>query len=208
MTKGFWPMSRCTICAHPEKWRIELLRAGGASLESLAQKFSVGKVAIHRHWHNHVTDEMRAGYLAGPVQLQELAAKAADTGTSVLDNLHAVRVILMGHLATATEAGDGNMAANIASRLTHTLETIAKISGELGALATNATFHITNNVQLLAESPAFMRVQACLLRALAPFPDARAAVVSALRECDESAPVANPARMAALPPRIVEHARP
>jgi len=87
---------RCQVCRHEERWRIELLRAGGASLDALALKFKVDRDAIWRHWNKHVSAEMKAGYLAGPVQLQELAAKAADTGGSVLDHLHAVRTVLMG----------------------------------------------------------------------------------------------------------------
>src|SRR5260370_5372244 len=95
----------CQVCKHEERCRIELLRAGGASLDSLAKKFNVDRDSIWRHWNRHVSAEMKAGYLAGPVQLQDLAAKAADTGGSVLDHLHAVRTVLMVHLATATEAG-------------------------------------------------------------------------------------------------------
>src|SRR5664279_1956588 len=166
--------NRCQICRHEERWRIELLRAGGASLDSLATKFKVDRDAIWRHWNRHVSAEMKAGYLAGPVQLQELAAKAAETGGSVLDHLHAVRTVLMGHLANATEAGDGRGAAYIAGRLTATLETIAKISGELCDLARSTTYNITNNVALV-ESPAFAKVQAAILRALAEHPDARGA---------------------------------
>jgi phage terminase large subunit-like protein len=57
--------SRCQVCRHDERWRIELLRAGGASLDSLAEKFGVHRDAIFRHWRDHVSDEMKAGYLAG-----------------------------------------------------------------------------------------------------------------------------------------------
>jgi hypothetical protein len=78
----------------------------------------------------------------------------------------------------------GGLAANVAGRLTHLLETIARISGELGALATNTTFNITNNQVVLTQTPAFLKIQASLLHALAPFPEARAAVVAALRELD------------------------
>jgi hypothetical protein len=177
--------SRCTVCQHTERWRVELLKAGGASLDSLARKFDLSRDAIDRHWHRHVSAELKAGYLAGPVQLQELAAKAADTGGSVLDHLHAVRTVLMGHLASMTEAGDGRGASYVAGRLTTVLETIARISGELGDLARSTTFNITqNNVAFLQDTPAFARVQATLLRALAPFPDARNAVVAALRDLD------------------------
>jgi ABC-type phosphate/phosphonate transport system substrate-binding protein len=134
---------------------------------------------------------MKAGYLAGPVQLQDLASKAADTGGSVLDHLHAVRTVLMGQMAVATEAGDGRGAAYIAGRLTATLEVIARISGELGDLARSVNFSVTNNIAVLTEHPAFARVQATLLQALAPHPEARAAVVSALRALDDqNAPAA------------------
>src|SRR5436190_481247 len=51
---------RCQVCRHDERWRIELLRAGGASLEALATKFGLHKDAIHRHWRDHVTDQATA----------------------------------------------------------------------------------------------------------------------------------------------------
>jgi hypothetical protein len=141
---------------------------------------------------------MKAGYLAGPVQLQDLAAKAADQGTSVLDHLHAVRCILMGHLTTATEAGDGKMAAYIAGRLTATLETIAKISGELGTLA-RAHVQTINNSVTFVNSPDFMNLQQMLIRRLAGHPEAMAAVVDGLRELESrTAP-----RVTAAP--MIEH---
>jgi hypothetical protein len=195
MTRKQITSSRCQVCKHDERWRIELLRAGGASLDSLAKKFKVDRDAIWRHWHSHVSAEMKAGYLAGPVQLQELAAKAADTGGSVLDHLHAVRCVLMGHLASMTDAGDGKGAAYVAGRLTATLEVIARVSGELGDLARSSTFNITNNVAVLAEHPHFLKIQATLLRALGPHPAARADVVRALSKLDEEkAPAATAAK--------------
>lgn len=174
----------CQVCRHEERARIELMRASGISLSTIAEKFGVERNAVNRHWHGHVAPEVKASYLAGPMQLEEMARKAADHGSSVLDHLHAVRVVLFHHLTTATEHGDANLAANVSGRLVHTLETIARISGELGALATNQTFNITNNNLVLTQHPQFLKLQASLLQALAPFPEARAAVVGALRELD------------------------
>jgi hypothetical protein len=34
--------SRCQICRHPERTRIELMRASGVSLDVIASKFNVG----------------------------------------------------------------------------------------------------------------------------------------------------------------------
>lgn len=188
---------RCQVCRHPERWRVELLRAGGASLDSLAEKFSLERDAIHRHWHNHVTAEMKASYLCGPAQLAELAEKAAAEGDSVLDHLRMIRTVLTGQLAAMTEAGDGRGAAYVAGRLTSTLETIARVTGELGSMA--QSINVTNNIAILAEHPAFLKMQATMLRALAPFPDARASVVAALRDLDdENAPMT-------LPAKVIEH---
>src|SRR4051812_13130603 len=71
---------RCQVCKHEDRWRIELLRAGGASLDSLAAKFSVDRDAIWRHWQRHVSDESKAGYLCGPIELGKLAERAAEEG--------------------------------------------------------------------------------------------------------------------------------
>jgi hypothetical protein len=195
----------CQICRHPDRWRLELLKAGGASLDSLAAKFGVHRNSVKRHYDRHVSPELKATYLLGPVQLQELAAKAAEQGGSVLDHLHAVRVVLMGQMSTMVEANDGRGVAYVAGRLTTVLETIAKISGELGDLARSTTYNITNNVAVLSEHPAFAKLQATMLRALAEFPDARAAVVAALRGLDsENAPAAT-ARPAIGIAKVIDH---
>ena len=48
-----------------------------------------------------------------------------------------------------------------------------------------STINIHGNVSVLTDSPAFAKVQATMLKALAPFPDARGAVVLALRTLDD-----------------------
>jgi len=174
---------RCQVCKLSDRWRLELLRAGGASLDSLAAKFGVDRDAIWRHWQHHVTVEMKANYLCGPAELATLAERAAIEGDSVLDYLRLCRTALVGQLAAMTEAGDARGASMVAGQLTRTLEAIARVTGEIGELA-RSTININGNVSILTDSPAFARVQASLLRALAGFPDARAAVVLALRDLD------------------------
>jgi hypothetical protein len=189
---------RCTVCRHTDRWRIELLRAGGAGLDALAEKFDVSRDSIHRHWRDHVSDEAKAGYLCGPAELTKLAERAAIEGDSVLDYLRLCRTVLTGQLSAMTEAGDGRGAAYVAGQLTRTLEAIAKVTGELGELA-RSTININGNVSILTDSAAFARVRATMLRALAPFPDARFAVVTALRSLDAEG---EPAGSAA---KVIEH---
>lgn len=174
---------RCTVCQHDERWRIELLRAGGASLDSLATKFGISRDSIYRHWQHHVSDEIKASYLAGPAQLADLAVTAAAEGASVLDHFRCVRTMLMSHMATMTEAGDARGAAIVAAQLVNVLEKLGRITGEISALAAG-TINVTNNIALV-NSPQFARAQAAILRALAPHGAARMAVVAALRELDD-----------------------
>jgi hypothetical protein len=195
--------TRCSVCAHEERTRIELMRASGASLDAISAKFNVHRQAIHRHWHGHVSDEAKATYLAGMVDFERLAQKAADEGDSVLDYLKLCRTSLLAQLAVMSEAGDAKGVVAVTAQLTRTLEAIARVTGELSALAANTiNISTTNNVALLAEHPMFVKLQATILRALANHPEARADVVKALREMDEPTAIA---KQPALPaPEIID----
>lgn len=178
---------------HPEKFRLELLRAGGASLDSLAEKFKpLSRDAIHRHWTKCVHDDAKAGYLCGPAQMEALHAKAAAEGESVLDYFKILRTALMSSLASCSEASDARGVALVSNSLVGVLERLGKISGEICAIAGSVT--VNNNVTLV-NSPQFAKVQAAILRALAPHGAARLAVIEALRALDsepEAAPMQLP----------------
>lgn len=189
---------RCQVCKHPERLRVEFLRASGASLDSLAEKFKLDRDAIWRHWHNHVSAEAKASYLAGPAALADLGERAAEAGVSVLDYLGLVRTTLLAQLGSLNEAGDGKGCAVVAGKLVQLLELQAKLSGELGTLAASVTnnFSVTTNNVAVLESPQWLRTQATILRALSPFPEARAAVVTALRGAETPPPMLEAAHVA------------
>lgn len=178
----------CTLCVSPEKWRVELLKAGGASNDALAKKFGISKHALHRHWHNHVTPEAKAGYLIGPAAMMELHAKAAAEGESVVDYLRIVRTALLASMTACSEAGDARGVAITASGLVGCLERLGKITGEIAQIAGTV-----NNVNVaIVNSPQFAKVQAVLLKALAPHSEAKLAVVDALRQLDAEAALEAP----------------
>lgn len=173
--------ARCHVCSHVDRALIEQTRIAGASLDTIAAKYKVARDAIWRHMKNHVSDEQRADYLAS-IPMAELADKAATEGVSVLQYFSIIRATLMTQFQLAASVNDKNATAILAGRLTEVLREIGRITGELGNMAVN---NLTiNNVSIL-NSPVFATLQANLLTALAPFPDARAAVVSALRAMDE-----------------------
>jgi hypothetical protein len=173
---------RCVVCNHKDRALIEFARVAGASLDSVAAKHNISRDAIWRHMNKHVDDAARADYLA-QVPMQDLAAKAAEEGTSVLGYFSIIRATLMTQFQLAASLGDRSATATLAGRLTEVLRAIGGISGEMSNLAVN---HLTINNTTVLNSPIFASLQANLLHALAPFPEARAAVVNALRQMDEA----------------------
>ena|SRR5271165_6477869 len=70
--------SRCRVCCHADRARVELLRAGGAGLLALAREFGLKKDSLSRHFKNHVSAKRLAEMVAGPLKVEQLAAAAAD----------------------------------------------------------------------------------------------------------------------------------
>jgi hypothetical protein len=192
----------CTICRHEHRALIESTRLAGASLDTIAAKYSVSRDAVHRHMHAHVSDDLRAELLAA-VPLEQLAAEAAREGLTVLQYLSLTRGILVKQLQLASSVNDHHATSALAGKLNETNRLIGQITGEMSALASSHINITQNNIALLQDHPAFARVQASLLRALAPFPDARNAVVKALRELDARARTAS-AAAANGHPKLIE----
>jgi hypothetical protein len=181
----------CTICRHEHRALIESSRLAGASLDSVAAKYSVSRDSIHRHMKSHVSDDLRAELLAA-VPLEQLAAEAAREGLTVLQYLSLTRATLVRQMQLASSVNDHHATATVARALNETNRLIAGITGELSTIAARNNINITN-VAVLQEHPEFARVQATLLRALEKHPEARADVVAALRSLDaETSPAATP----------------
>jgi hypothetical protein len=191
----------CQICRHPDRVLIEQTRVAGASLDNIARKYNCHRDAIHRHMRNHVPEDLKAEYLAG-VDLKKLAQKAADEGMSVLQYLSIVRATLMSEFQLSAAVHDRHATSALAGRLVEVLRSIGSISGELGDMAMRS-ITVNGNINIL-NNPVLANLQANILRALAPFPEARAAVVGALRAMD--APVDELARSPAKLIEQVAHA--
>jgi hypothetical protein len=183
---------------HAQRGRIEWERSAGVSCRVLAVKYGFNdQSTVWRHWHKHVTDEQKAQYLAGS-NIHELAERCATEGLTVLDYLAVVRTTPLDLFQASAQAGDRHGATLTSGRLLECLREIGKITGELGKIS-NTGVHITNNVAVLS-SPAFGHLQAAIISALAPYPDARQAVIGALHQLEaEPEPVPNLPRLEVLP---------
>lgn len=173
--------SQCAVCAHPERARIELLRAGGASLRSVSEKFGVSKDSVHRHMHGHVSPRRKAELVAGPVVVEELASAAAKESKSLLDYLAITRSVLFSQFLTAAEAGDRPGVANLAGRLLENLKELGRLTGELRELS---GLTINNNTLNVIASPEFLALQEGLINIARAHPTARGDIVALLRGLD------------------------
>jgi hypothetical protein len=174
----------CKVCEHKDGARIELELAAGRSHRSVGAEFGLSKDCLVRHWRNHVSGARKAELVAGPVAIAKLAKRAAEEDRSLLDYMSILRSELLHLFLYAKEKGLTFDAASIAQRLLNVLEAIGRLNGQLR----QAGIVINNSVNaaptIVLNDPSVIKMQSTIIRALASFPEARAAVVAALRELD------------------------
>ena len=181
------PNGRCQGCNHLERVRIERLLAAGASIKAAARKFAIDYHALRRHWRNHVSAEAVADYIAGAgASKDQLEAIVADEALALIDHYRIVRGALYKAFSAAAELGDGNSLALLAGRLHENFRDCGRLTGELQQ---GPLLNVQNNVLV---NPDYTRAIARLVSAVAPYPEAREAVIAALRDLD-AASAATPA---------------
>jgi hypothetical protein len=179
----------CRICNHKERARVELLRVGGASLDSIVEMFggTFSRDSLHRHFSNgHVSDERKAELMCGGVKLESLRNKATDESMSVLDHLSIVRSVLMSQFMARAEAGDAYGVSVTASRLLEALRDLGGLTGELRKLS---GLTINNNTLNLFADPDFLALQDGLVLLARKHPSIREDVLQLLQDTATQTPV-------------------
>jgi hypothetical protein len=179
------------ICRHPECKRIELAIADGRSHNEVAAEFGLSRFAVNRHWAHHVTAIQKAGFMGAPIELNKLAERAAKEDRSLIEYLGIMRSELMRLFLQAKNSGKVFEASHIAKSLLSCLESIGKVNGQLrsaGITINNVNAGtvgaVSSGQTLILSDPQVVRLQSTIISALAPFPEARAAVVAALHRLD------------------------
>ena len=172
---------RCQGCNHLERQRIERLLAAGASIKGTARKFEIDYHALHRHWINHVPAEARAAYIAGAGttkgQLEEIVA---DESLALIDHYRIVRGGLYKGFGGAAELGDGNSLALLAGRLHENLRDSGRLTGELQR---GPLMNVQNSILV---NPDYTKAIARIVSAVAPYQEAREAIIAALHDLDST----------------------
>jgi hypothetical protein len=194
LTHDHWDRPRCSICRAGRSGGVDLLRvekllADRARLRNVAKTFELPRAALYRHW-RAVSNERRDYLRTGKQQTQDaLAAAAAEEKISTIDNLRIVRGGLHKLFAHAVETSDHSGGAALARALDTNLMNSARLAGEW----TPAPGTV-NNIAIVNQ-PGVASVIAGIARVLAPYPEARAAVVAFLRNATTAA--------ASLPPPAI-----
>jgi hypothetical protein len=154
-------VTACKLCGHPKRAEIDARRRAGESLGDLSKAFNVPKSSLHDH--------ERRGHIP-----EDGAAAVTEKGALLARELENEK--RMQRLAEIHERkGDSRGAVMARRELSKIHERIEKLSAALEA---------AGRVNILG-SPEWQALQRRILEALAPFPEARAAVVAALTNGQE-----------------------
>lgn len=154
----------CVTCAHPEREAIDrALVLGRESMRALAKRYGMDRHSLARH---------RAAHMSPA--LAKVAAERQEAGPrSALERLEELLTEARAVLATAKAGGQGQLSLAAIRELRGLVELTARITGELDERP-------QVNVLNLSTNPEWTAVREALIRALAPYPEARAAVGAAL----------------------------
>ncbi len=154
----------CTICSHAQRQAIDTALIAHDSLRDIAGRYGVSKSAVERHKDDHLPARMVKAHERHDVR------QAID----IVQQLKAVNTACWQVLSDARASRDGELVLKASDRIAKHIELQAKLIGELEQEGTT-TIIINQQVQ---------HYTVVLMQALAPFPDARAAVAAALEVAD------------------------
>lgn len=154
----------CTICTHGERAAIDGALVAGTPETQIAALFRVSPDAVARHKANHLP--------AALVKARD--AEDITQAINIVQQLKAINTAALAILQDARQGGNHDIALRAIDRVQKQIELQARLIGELDDRP---------QVNLLI-APEWLAVRAVLLEALAPYPQARQAVVGRLAALD------------------------
>jgi hypothetical protein len=191
-----WDRPRCQICragrtGEIDLTRIEKLLADRSKLRAVAEKFNVSRDALWRHWQGVGTDRRNYLRMGRELSVDALRAATAEEKISTIDHLRIVRAGLHQLFKHAVDLSDHTGGASLAQALDRNIMHGAQIAGEW-----QPGPNVQNNVAIF-NIPGMPTMIAGIARVLAPYPEARGAVIAYLRGKDEGVPALEVTNVAA-----------
>jgi hypothetical protein len=150
----------CTICTHPERAAIDQALVGDAVNRRLAQQYDLTEQAIRRHKAEHLPDAL----------VQAGAAQEVARADVLISQVEGLRNKAVAILLKAEKAGELRTALMAIREAREILALLLEVEGRLDRRPVN-----------ILVAPQWLELRAVLIQTLAPFPEARVAVVEALQ---------------------------
>jgi transposase len=172
----------CTVCTHEKRQEIDKALVTGATHREVSERFRLSPSAVYRHKKGHLPARLKRAFEATEtrkaVELVEHRAeeKAREVAQAidVVAQLRAINSATLQVLQKARESEKHSLSLQAVDRIHRQIELQAKLLGELqdgGGPQVNVLI-----------APEWQEVRVVVLQALAPYPEARAAVAEVLTD--------------------------
>lgn len=164
----------CQVCNSPHRHSVDVALAHGLGHDAIGKRYGLSPHSVQRHGRNHLSPQMRAAVQhALHPEAVDLDKLKVSEGENLLHHLVHQRARLANHIELAAAIGDPGAAIRGEAAITNNLQLVSKLLGVL------VNVHETRHQHILTH-PDYLRLREVLLKALAPFPEARIAVGRAL----------------------------
>lgn len=161
----------CLCCNHPERAAIDAALVGGVNAETISKQYGISKQALWRHRDAHLP---KAAIEAAKIERAEAEGRR---GATLLEQAHELLDKARDLLAKAEDSGDIQTALRGVKEARECLVFIGRLTGDVEPDQINITLNAN-----------FISFQQLIIEALAPYPDARAAVAARLAHMGDEAP--------------------
>ncbi len=151
----------CCVCRHDNREEIDRALLRGVGVREVEARFGVPKSSAHRHKQRHILEAVSKAHAA-----HEVAAADGLLVEVMRLSRKAAKILRLAEKKTDYRAAIGGVREGLRA-----VELKARLLGELREQA---------NVNVLVASPGWQALQAAIVEALEPHPEAKAAVISAL----------------------------
>ena len=152
----------CTICAHAERVEIDREIIAGLPYRDISGRFELSKSAVERHAGEHLSAAIARSADLAPIDAKQL-----------IGEIRALRETTFGVLEEARQSSDHGAALRALERLEKQTELVGRLAGEL--VDRQRVEHVA--VVFAAD---WLELRPRIVEALLPYPEAMAALVSAL----------------------------
>jgi hypothetical protein len=169
-----------SVVDHPDRAAIERGLAIGTPIRQMAKKYKLSIDTLYRY-RSQLPPQLKAAHLGARLKAgADLEKMRLEESEGILANLATQRARLLLSQDHALEIGDARLVSYLAGEIHRNIKLTGTYLGEF------AQHQIKTSVSILIQ-PEYLEFRAKLLAALAPYPNARRAVVTALQQTETKA---------------------